>query len=262
MIQSMHNFETVSHPSLSETWREAFLKFATPGVTSLSPIMLEYTGFKDGRPAEDAYVRNALDDALRSSRACDCHEVASTIFPRSLWNPKDKNGAATLVERYLRIWPRVKARSSANKRGVYFHRMIAYAPIDWNKKPINQLSHIVNTYKSGNHRRSALVATIFDPTRDHTNSRQQGFPCLQQVSFEPIGDGKLVVVGYYVMQYAFERAYGNLLGLGHLAQFMAREMGLEVTAIRCIANTLRLGNHGKAELSGLVKKLAVNNTAD
>lgn len=257
----MNNLQTISCTCLSETWCYAFLQLSKPGITALSPIMLEYTGFKDLKPIEDGYIRDVLDDALRSNRLYDCHQVASTIFPLRLWNAKDKHGATKLIERYLRIWPRVKARSSANKRGVYFHRMISYAPVDWRREPINQLSHIITTYKSGNHRRSALVAHIFDPTRDHTNSRQQGFPCLQQVNFEPTANGELTVTGYYVMQYAFERAYGNLLGLGHLAQFMAHEMGLNLSAVRSIANTLRLGNHGKLELSGLIEKLGTHATA-
>lgn len=251
----MNNFEVFTGPNLSEIWREAFLKLSAPGISAISPVILEYTGFRNLLPLENPIIRETLDGALRSAGACDCHEVSSTIFPRSLWNPGAKRSAKHLKERYLKIWPRIKARSPANRRGVYFHRMIAYEPKIWDEAPIDQLAHVVKTYKAGNHRRSALVANIFDATRDHTDSRQQGFPCLQQVSFEPIDGEKLIVTGYYIMQYAFERAYGNLLGLGHLAQFMAHEMRLEVSAVRCIANTLRLGNRGKSQLSALARKL-------
>ena len=38
-------------------------------------------------------------------------------------------------------------------------------------------------------RHSMLQASTFDPARDHVASAQLGFPCLQQVSFEPTQAG-------------------------------------------------------------------------
>ena len=60
---------------------------------------------------------------------------------------------------------------------------------------MNQLQHVIDTYKLGNHRHSALQASIFDPSRDHTNSRRRGFPCLQQVAFG-VSDGTLELTGF------------------------------------------------------------------
>ena len=50
----------------------------------------------------------------------------------------------------------------------------------------NQLEWILSQYNSrAGVRRSMFQAATFDPARDHVASAQLGFPCLQQVSFEP-----------------------------------------------------------------------------
>ena len=54
-----------------------------------------------------------------------------------------------------------------------------------------------------------LQATTFDPARDHVAATLQlGFPCLQQVSFEPTPAG-LVTNAFYATQQIFDKAYGN-----------------------------------------------------
>lgn len=136
-------------------------------------------------------------------------------------------------------------RCKANRRGHYFQRMIAYLPSSGKKAPINQLEHIITTWHKGNSRRSALQAGIFDPRSDHSDARQQGFPCLQQVAFYPKGtNGKdgLSVIASYANQTVVEKAYGNYLGLYRLGMFMAKEMDLELTEIVCIASALKLNN--------------------
>src|SRR3546814_7420399 len=72
---------------------------------------------------------------------------------------------------------------------------------------------------------SSDLATTFDPGRDHVASAQLGFPCLQQVSFEPTTAG-LVVNAFYATQQVFDKAYGNYLGLAQLGAFMAHEMDI------------------------------------
>jgi len=79
------------------------------------------------------------------------------------------------------------------------------------------------------------------PTLDLNNARQQGFPCLQQVAFVPEPHaGTLHVIGFYPLQYIFERAYGNYLGLIQLGRFMAHEMQLSLTAMTCVSAIAQL----------------------
>jgi thymidylate synthase len=192
------------------------------------------SGIASERPA----IRERLDRELATHGLQTCHTVANTIFPESLWVPSEDDSARRLYERYESIWPRVRHHHQ-NRRGVYFRRLTAYRPDGATSEPVNQLQHIIDTYRHGNHRRSALQAAVFDPTRDHTNCRQQGFPCLQQIAFVPVDDEGLCVTGFYPTQYLFERAYGNYLGLCHLGRFMADQMGLTFARMICIASVAR-----------------------
>ena len=168
-----------------------------------------------------------------------CQTVANTIFPSSLWNRSIDR--VVFFERYQKILPRIQ-KDRANRYGVYFERLIAFGNREKNE-PVNQLEHIIQTYQGGNHRHSALQAAIFNPYRDHSNSRQRGFPCLQQIAFDTDYQNKhLTVTGFYAKQYIFDKAYGNYLGLCALGEFMAHEMGLELKQVICIASVANLGN--------------------
>ena len=171
-----------------------------------------------------------------------------------MWGGSGRRDAQRFYKRYLRIWPLIR-RYPANRRGVYFHRLIAYGPEGSPDGPLNQLEHIIRTYRSGNHRRSGLQAAVFDPSRDLTNSRQQGFPCLQQMAFAPEGNKGFSVVGFYATQYLFDRAYGNLLGLCRLGQFMARQMGLTLTRVTCIAAVAQRGKANKTALTRFARSI-------
>ncbi len=140
-----------------------------------------------------------------------------------------------LYERYLKTFPRIR-RYSRNRYGVYFQRLISFGyDKETQKRGVNQLEHIISTWERGNHRKSAMQASLFDPYKDHTHQRQRGFPCLQQVAFANTEEDNLQVTGFYATQYIFERAYGNYLGLYHLGCFMAHEMGLKLSKVICIA---------------------------
>jgi hypothetical protein len=194
---------------------------------------------------ENSEIRSAVDDALRAAKMNSVQTTASTIFPSSMWNPGAE--LETIYERYKAVYPRVH-RCRANQYGTYFHRMIAYQP-EGVSEPVNQLEHIIKTYAGENHRRSALQAVIFDPTRDHTNQRRRGFPCLHQVAFSPIGDGTLAVTGFYGTQHIFQRGYGNYVGLCQLGEFMAQGLGMRLTRVTCIAAVAELGIKKEALIS-------------
>jgi thymidylate synthase len=235
--------------NLSVAWAEVFLKLMDSGVDRLTPAIVTVSDLDDhGVPHENSVIRNRLDQELGVRGCYSCHTVANTIFPESLWNPVADNNAKTLFERYDRIWPRVK-RYRQNTLGVYFRRLTAFPPKERGRpgEAINQLQHIIDTYNRGNHRVSALQASIFDPTQDHTHRRQQGFPCLQQVAFVPVDGTGLCVTGFYATQYIFERAYGNYLGLCRLGRFMAAQMGLSFIQMTCVAAVARRSDPGTSK---------------
>jgi thymidylate synthase len=208
-----------------------------PGASELAPAVITISEFDEhSLPIQVPGIQAAIDrvnDQL-------CRTIASTIFPNSLWVPDAENDAQRLYARYEKVWP-VIAKCRPNTKGVYFRRLTAFAPEGIGKEcpTVNQLAHIIETYAGGNHRHSALQASIFDPTRDHTNSRQRGFPCLQQVAFG-VSDGTLEVTGFYALQHHVPKAYGNYLGLCWLGRFMAKQMGLRLSQVTCIASSLKL----------------------
>jgi hypothetical protein len=224
-------------PSISCAWLRA-LSFATKSCEhEISPLAIVIAPIQAECPQEDLRVRNALDAVLGENGRPLVETVSGTIFPRSLWNPDKPR--ADLFRRYMKILPKVR-RYPQNRRGVYFERFISY-PGTRGQLGRNQLDHIIRTYRMGNHRRSALQLGVFVPETDLNDSRQLGFPCLQQVAFAPdAGRGTLAVTGFYAMQHLFQRAYGNYLGLTRLGEFVAHEMGLVLDRVVCIAAVARL----------------------
>jgi hypothetical protein len=238
----------IQDSDLSRLWARAFLEAMKPGRREILPLVVTVTGFADDQLAENPVIRCALDEVLLKMGEFSCDTVASTIFPQSLWNPEQSRDQ--LFKRYRRILPRLKKMEKRNRYGLYFERLMAFGP-----QKINQLDHIISTYQGGNHRRSSLQASIFDPAVDHTNQRQRGFPCMQQVAFAPYGDGELAITGFYAIQHLFERAYGNYLGLCNLGRFVAHELDLRLTQMTCVAGVAKLGNVNKADLRDLLRKL-------
>lgn len=231
----------IQKTNLSHAWAQAFLAAAERAGGEISPLVVTVTGFIDNRPIETPAIRQMLDQALLNNQALPkkkrflCETVASTIFPQSMWNPSV--GREQLFQRYEDLLPGLKKLEPSSKYGLYFERLIAFGP---EKKKVNQLDHIIRTYQGGNHRRSALQASIFDPSVDHTNQPRRGFPCMQQVVFAPSGR-EMTITAFYAMQYLFEKAYGNYLGLCRLGHFMAHELGLRLTRMTCVASIAGLG---------------------
>jgi hypothetical protein len=226
----------IEDDNISRAWVRAFEALVDPGVHGLTPLVVTVR-LPPGRalPVVPA-VTTTLDEVLVSHGMPRCGTTANLIFP-SIWNPARPR--RELFERYMRMLPRIR-RDPRNRDGVYFERLIAYGDAG---SPRNQLEYIISTYSGGNHRHSALQASILDPGRDQTNQRQRGFPCLQQVSFLPSPHSGLAVTGYYATQYLVDRAYGNYLGICRLGQFVAHELGLPFTRMTCVAAAARLGDH-------------------
>ena len=226
--------------NLSFTWLKTFISLYENGNHEKSPCIVSIK-IENEALQEDAEIRNILDEYLLKLKEKCCQTVASTIFPVSLWN-REKN-ADFLFKRYKSCWPLIRKADQNNSNGTYFQRMTNFNIIVNPNEDINQLKEIINTWKNNNHRRSALHAAIFDPRKDHSNSRIKVFPCLQQVAFNPIGKNGnkgFEVTGFYANQTMLEKAYGNYLGLYWLGKFMAHEMNLKLSKVNCIASVLKL----------------------
>jgi len=231
----------ITEKNLSRAWAKAFLETMEKGGSTRHPSVVTIN-LTDGEDVEDKAIRSLLDIELKKFGKNSCLTVANTIFPTSMWNPNIPNDDVELYKRYERTWPGIR-KCPANRNGVYFRRLTAYQPKVAENEPlppaVNQLKSVIDTYAGGNHRKSALQAAIFDPTRDHSNQRQKGFPCMQQVAFTPLPNGGLSITGIYATQLQFEKAYGNYLGLYWLGRFMAKHLNMNLRQVVCMAAVLQ-----------------------
>lgn len=256
----------IDEPCLSRAWARSILHVLTHPGKTVSPLIVSITGFKDKQIPENATFRAAVDKALEDAGEQSPHTVANTIFPESLWRLARGN-RGRLYEIYIEHYPRLQALAKRqNRRGLYFDRMIRWVPMQPSEKPdmpspnssapnvenagiecptpkpehSNQLEWVIGRYRNRKSiRRSALQVAIFDPERDHISDAQLGFPCLQQISFVPVGD-KLVVNAFYAKQCLFKKAYGNYLGLCRLGMFMAEAMELTLDRVNITVGVAEL----------------------
>jgi len=226
--------EYVEDENLSRAWARAVRPMlGRPTVGEVAPLCVSITGFDNGVVREDPAIRGALDAALTNARKQDCHTVANTLFPESLWNSNAPRSA--LFDRYTLFLPRLLKASRKNRHGMYFQRLIQGGPA---ARP-NQLDFIIKTYLARKGvRRSALQVGLYNPQLDQTSAAQRGFPCLQHITFAPISGATLNVNAFYATQYAFERAYGNYLGLCRLGRFVAHELGLTLARVTCFTGIM------------------------
>jgi hypothetical protein len=243
----------IQDANLSRAWARTFLELTSPGGGVRHPAMVAINAIDEGAQIECEQIRTRLDAELHEQGSSRCSTVAGTLFPKSMWNRQIADDANSLFARYKKAWPKIE-KCPANRRGVYFRRLTAFTAKDSGVE-VNQLQFIVDNYRQGNHRKSAMQAAILDPTRDHTGNRQKGFPCLQQVAFTPLPKGRLSIAGFYATQYQFEKAYGNYLGLYWLGQFMAKQLQLQLSQVVCMATVLSLGDKTKTELQTLTNDL-------
>jgi hypothetical protein len=198
---------------------------------------------------EIAAVRRVLDAALGAKGSQSVGTVAETIFPSSLypdpgfdWMPgiaRDKEAeldaaADALYTSYCGMMP-LLSTADGNARGTYFGRMVS-----WPGKAAggtNQLGDRIvwlrREHRAGRRRNNTLdmdiAADSEDPLRGvqtyaATDRRTRGFPCLTHVDLT-LHDGRLHCLAVYRHQYFIEKAYGNMLGLSALLQFLCQQSG-------------------------------------
>lgn len=215
--------------NLSVAWYDILNRIIQNPGYEITPLVLSLSDF-----TESEAIRNTLEESLISNNKASINTVAETIFPNSLYQLYNYD-RETLYNEYLKILPKIKKIDPKNARGTYFERLIAF------QGNINQIEIIISSYKNDTSvRRSRLQASIFDATKDHINSPYQGFPCLQHVTFYTTPNGGLIINSFYAIQYLYERAYGNWLGLINLGKFVARELELELERFNCYVGVERL----------------------
>lgn len=184
------------------------------------------TGFLPGE--ED--VVSLVDAFLRDHDKCSIITVANTIFPAAL----DRgDGIEALTARYMQVFERRMHRQG--EWGRYFQRMVAW-PLGSGKNAgtINQLAENIRSLREmrqGDAKFFGNVTEIalFDPARDLRKKMNR--QCLSFIELKPERNGavwRLSMMAVYRNHYYVQRSLGNLIGLGRLLQFIARETGFDV----------------------------------
>ena len=199
---------------------------------------------------ELARVRQVLDCALGAADKQPVDTVAETIFPSSLysdpgfdWTPgiaqeaeaELDSAADALYSSYCDMLPLLSS-VAANNRGTYFGRMVSWPGKAAGGK--NQLADRVEAlrreHRAGRRRNNTLDMDIAADSEEPrgvqiyaaTDRRLRGFPCLTHVDLT-LHDGRLHCLAVYRHQYFIEKAYGNMLGLSAMLQFLCQQSGYE-----------------------------------
>jgi len=212
--------------------------------------------------SEISGIRVALDTYLAAQGLPEVTTVAETIFPQSLvsepvrrWSPSlSPAEEAPILEReqalfgtYVDDLLELLVTANGNHSGTYFSRMIT-----WPGKVaggVNQIADRISSLRNQRRNgRSTYNAMDIDvagdalsepPTVDPikglevysaSDRRNRGFPCLTHVDLT-LFEGRLHMTAVYRHQYLVTKAYGNLLGLSWLVQFIADQSGVDAGEI-------------------------------
>jgi len=218
-----------SQPDCASAWREAVRAVDGQRGHVAYNVILDVADPIDNATLADARI--AVVDEFLSGCEKSVETVANTIFPAGLYR---RYGAPDFFG-VFRDNILKKVRRSERWSGYYFERMIQY-PVQAGEPP-NQLWDIVQRLKNEDVRAlNKFELSLFDPARDVDNSPYGG-QCLSFMSFKvvPGTEKTLTLTAMYRNHFYVEKLLGNLIGLGRLMDFVAREASLKVGALTVVS---------------------------
>ncbi|MER9176585.1 hypothetical protein NKH72_23735 [Mesorhizobium sp. M0955] len=213
----------------------------------------------------DAAVYNEVDKFLKDSGAFSVHTVAETIFPLDEYLHA---GARGVFDGYpAKIRAIQKARTDGNW-GSYAYRILrqkdaqgeTFNPLEDMVQKIKYHSKYRASFELGKGRAFDDDIPIYDPATDR--KRLYGGPCLSHLSIK-VHHGKVHFNATYRSHYYVRRLLGNLVGLGRLQYFLARETALGVGGLTINSTFARLdsgsgdgsgGSWGKRDVAALIAR--------
>ena len=240
--------------TLSEAWLTALEAAAEPQSGRLVHLISTVTCPGSEIPS----IRQVADEFAKRQNCQPIDEVAETIFPLPFvsqparrWSPDlSEEQEREVLLREQRLYAMfdesldVLLTANGNRSGTYFSRMATWP----GKQPggVNQIAERITALrKQVRHGRSAYNAMDIDVAADAvtdlsdeeplrglevysaTDRRNRGFPCLTHIDLT-LFEGRLNMTGVYRHQFLVRKAYGNLLGLSWLLQFIAVQGGVDV----------------------------------
>lgn len=233
----------------ARAWLEAALHLQANG-GSLGGLMLHIEEPLRSDPL-DISVIQTVDSFLHSLDKFTIATVANTIFPATL----DRgDGIDSLSARYLAAYKR--AMRKRGSWGRYFERMVNWE--DRQGGHINQIAEIIDMLFSAKNdgplHKNRYEIMLFDPARDLRRPRNR--QCLSMIELKPDTDGLLHMMAIYRSHFYLQKALGNLIGLGELLGFIARESGFDVGTLTVNSTAAQLERDGwnKADVDQLLTR--------
>lgn len=232
-------------PDCASAWREAVRAVdAQPGHEAYN-VIIDVADPTANATRQDARVA-VVDDFLAAS-AKSVETVANTIFPAGLYY---RHGAPAFFD-VFRDRVLTKVRRNERWSGYYFERMMQL-PVPGGE-PRNQLWNIVERMRNEQVRAlNKFELSLFDAVRDVDNSPYGG-QCLSFLSFKvvPGTPRTLTLTAQYRNHFYIEKLLGNLIGVGRLMAFVARETGLQVGALTVVSTHAEIDQPNGARRSDI-----------
>ncbi|MGB8275951.1 MAG: hypothetical protein WCF16_11875 [Alphaproteobacteria bacterium] len=204
-------------PDCAAAWLEAARQVNDQPGHEAHDVVIDVINPTSGATLDDPIVANVNDFLVAREKSIET--IANTIFPQALYL---RHGAPDFIDIFHdKILPKV--RKNARWSGYYFERMTRMPTRAGGT--INQLWNIVSRMRDGNNRSlNKFELSLFDPERDVDGSPYGG-QCLSFLSFKLLSrrPKQLRLTAMYRNHYYTEKLLGNLIGLGRLMAFVARE---------------------------------------
>lgn len=183
---------------------------------------------------QDNAVITLLDKFLREHGENPIITVANTIFPQSLYAA---HGSPAFYDIYHRDFDKL---SETKRWGRYFERMTRHQTGDG--RTYNPLRDLIDKMKRQEEARvrysSAYELAVYDPLRDGRSL--YGGQCLSFLSFKLHPERGLMLTVMYRNHTYITRCLGNLIGLGRLQAFVAKEADVHLGSLTVISTHAKL----------------------
>jgi thymidylate synthase len=219
--------------SCARAWVQAAAEIIKQGDESYNVIIgVENPVNHDER---DDDVIKLVDSFLKQHHANPIITIANTIFPQALYR---EHGCPAFFGEYHKVYDKL---TKSRQWGRYFERMTRHKTLDGHEyNPLHELIDKLRTRdNSDQHYKAVYELAVYDPLRDRRYLR--GEQCLSFLSFKLHPQLGLCLTAMYRNQTYTTRCLGNLIGLGRLQAFVAKEAGLKkVGPLTCISTHAEL----------------------
>ena len=187
--------------------------------------------------AHDHSVITLVDKFLRIHDKMPMSSVVNTIFPQALY---EEHGAPKFYDQYLKVYDKL---TSSKRWGRYFERMIRHKTLDGETyNPLAAIVERLSERQTGQKYTSVYELAVYDPLLDGRRLRDR--QCLSFVSFKLHPERGICATALYRNHHYITRCLGNLIGLGRLQAFIAKEAGFAVGPLTCISTHAELDREG------------------